>query len=105
MARGRAAGFQDHFGAIGSAEGARGIGVWILRENFCEGRDVGFESLPPITEGMEDDCAGAEDLLHARGIFSGDLDNHVHQFPRAESLADQRDRKSTRLNSSHEWIS
>jgi len=90
MARGRAAGFQDYFGAIGGAEGARGIGVWILRENFGEGRDVGFESLPPITEGMEDDCAGAEDLLHARGIFSGDLDDHVHQFRGAEGLADQR---------------
>ncbi len=39
---------------------------------------------------MEDDGAGAENLLHAGGIFSGDLDDHVHKFRCAEGLADQR---------------
>jgi hypothetical protein len=90
MARWRAAGFQDYFAAIGGAEGARRVGVGIFRENFGEGRGVGVESLPPVTEGMEDDGAGAENLLYARAIFSGDLDDHVHQFRGAEGLADQR---------------
>jgi hypothetical protein len=90
MARGRAAGFQDYFGAVGGAEGARGIGVGIFCQNFGERGGVRLESLPPITEGMEDDGAGAENLLYARGIFSGDLDDHIHQFRGAESLADQR---------------
>jgi len=39
---------------------------------------------------MEDDRAAAENLLHAGGVFSGDLHDHVHQFGGAESLADQR---------------
>ena len=90
MARGRAAGFQGYFGAIGGAEGARRVGVGILRENCGERGGVRIESLPPVAEGMEDDGAGAENLLHARGIFSGDLDDHVHEFWGAEGLADQR---------------
>ncbi len=90
MARGRAAGFQDYFGAICGAEGARGVGVGILGEEFGEGGGIGIERRPPIAEGMEDDGAGAEDLLHAGGIFSGDLDDHVHQFRGSEGLADQR---------------
>src|SRR5271154_4066395 len=90
MARGRAAGFQDYFGAIGGAEGAGGVGVGIGGENFGEGGLIGIESLPPVAEGMEDYRAGAEDLLHAGGIFSGDLDDHVDEFRGAEGLADQR---------------
>ena len=90
MARGRAAGFQDYFCAIGGAEGADGVGVGIFRQNFREGCGVWVESLPPVAEGMEDDGAGAENLLHARGIFSGDLDDHVDEFGGAEGLADQR---------------
>ena len=90
MAGGRTAGFQDYFCAIGGAEGARGVGVGIFGEEFGEGGGIGIEGRPPVTEGMEDDGAGAEDLLHARGIFSGDLDDHVHQFGGAEGLADQR---------------
>jgi hypothetical protein len=39
---------------------------------------------------MEDDRAGAQNLLDAHGIFSGDLDDHVHQLRRAEGLADER---------------
>ena len=90
MARRRTAGFQDYFGAIGGAEGARGVGVRIAGENFGERGRIGFEGRPPVTEGMEDDGAGAENLLHARGIFSGDLDDHVNQFGSAKGLADQR---------------
>ena len=90
MARRRAAGFEDYFGAIGGAEGAVGIGVGIVGENFGEGGDVGIESRPPVAEGMEDDGAGAENLLDAGGIFSGDLDDHVNEFRGAEGLADQR---------------
>jgi len=90
MAWGRAARFQDYFDAIGGAEGARRVGVGIFGENFRESRGVGVKSLPPVAEGMEDDRAGAQNLLHARGIFSGNLHDHVHQLRGAEGLADQR---------------
>ena len=90
MARGRAAGFQDYFCAIGGAEGAGRVGIGIFGENFCQGSGVGIESLPPVAEGMEDDGAGAQNLLHPGGIFAGDLNDHVHQLRGAESLADQR---------------
>jgi hypothetical protein len=39
---------------------------------------------------MEDDGAGAEDLLHAGGIFSGNVDDHVNELWGAKGLADQR---------------
>ena len=90
MARRRAAGFEDYFGAILRVEGAVGIGVGIFGENFGERGGIGIEGRPPVAEGMEDDGAGAEDLLDAGGIFSGDLDDHVNEFWGAEGLADQR---------------
>jgi len=90
MARWRAAGFQDYFDAIFGAEWARRVGAGIFRQNFGEGCGVRVETVPPVAERMEDDSAGAENLLHASGIFSDDLDDHVHQLRRAESLPDQR---------------
>jgi hypothetical protein len=88
MARRRAAGFQDYFDAIFGAEGARGVSVGILGENFRKRGGVRIESLPPVAEGMEYHRAGAQNLLHARGIFSGNLDDHVHQLRSTESLPD-----------------
>src|SRR5580700_8042307 len=90
MARWRAAGFQDYFHTICGAERARGLGIGIPSKNFRKGLSVRVESLPPVTEGMEHDGAGAQNLLYARGIFSGNLHDHVHQFRRTEGLADQR---------------
>src|ERR1700683_4188898 len=90
MARWRAAGFQDYFHTIRSAERARGLGIGILGENFRKSHSVRVESLPPVTERMEYDGARAQNLLHARGIFSRDLHDHVHQFRCAEGLAHQR---------------
>ena len=88
--RGRAARFEDCFGAILRAEWAGGIGVGIAGEQIRERGGVGLEALPPVAVGMEDDGAGAENLLDAAGIFSRDGDDHVHEFGGAEGLADQR---------------
>ena len=90
VARRGASGLEDYLAAIFLAERAGGIGVGIGGE---ERRELGWGSLdcvPPVTVGIEDDCAGVEDLLDAVGIFSCDADDHVDEFGGAESLADER---------------
>ena len=70
MARRGAGGFQDYFGAIFVAERAGGIGVGIGGEERGEFGSGGVDCVPPVAVGIEDDGAGAEDLLDAmRDLF------------------------------------
>lgn len=84
-----AGGFQDYLGAIFLPERARRIGVGIGGEDVCELGRGGVDWIPPVAVGIEDDCAGAENLLDAVRIFSGDADDHVDEFGGAEGLADE----------------
>ena len=90
LARRSAGGLEDYFGAIFLAERAGGIGVGIGGEKSCEFGWSGIDCVPPVAVGIEDDCAGAEDLLDAVRIFSCDVDDHVDEFCGAEGLADER---------------
>jgi hypothetical protein len=84
-----AGGLEDYFCAIFLAERAGGIGVGIGGEEMCELGWGGVDCVPPVAVGIEDDCAGAEDLLNAVGVFSCDADDHVDEFGGAEGLADE----------------
>ena len=90
VARGSAGGFEDYLGAIFLAERAGGICVGIGGEERGEFGCGGVDCVPPVAVGIEDDCAGAEDLLDAVRIFSCDADDHVDEFCGAEGLADER---------------
>ncbi len=90
VARGSAGGLEDYFCAIFLAERAGGVGVGIGVEERGEFGWGGVDCVPPVTVGIEDDCAGAEDLLDAVGIFSCDGDDHIDEFGGAEGLADER---------------
>jgi hypothetical protein len=85
-----AGGLEDYLGAILLAERAGGIGVGIAAEERREFGCGGVDCVPPVAVGIEDDCAGAEDLLDAVGIFSCDADDHVDEFGGAEDLANER---------------
>ena len=89
VARGSAGGLEDYFCAIFLAERAGGIGVGISVEEMGEFRWRGVDCVPPVAVGVEDDCAGAEDLLDAVRIFSCDADDHVDELSGAEGLADE----------------
>ena len=70
VARGSAGGFEDYFCAIFLAERAGGFGVGIGGEERGELGCGGVDCVPPVAVGIEDDCAGAEDLLDAmRDLF------------------------------------
>ena len=90
VARRSAGRFEDYLGAIFGPERARRLRVGIFAENLGKLRCVGVDRIPPVAVGIEDDGAGAEYLLDARGIFSGDADDHVDQFGGAECLPDER---------------
>lgn len=90
MTRRRAGGLKDYLGAIFRFERARGIRVGISRQKGCEVGWGGVDCVPPVTVGIEDDRAGAEDLLDAVRIFSCDADDHVDEFAWSEGLADER---------------
>ena len=90
VSSGSAGGFENCFGAIGGAEGARGLRVGICGEDGGEFGGSGVERVPPVAVGIEDDGAGAKDLLDARGIFSRDADDHVDELGGEERLADER---------------
>jgi hypothetical protein len=90
VARRKAAGLEDYFGAILGAECARRVGVGIFLQDFAQRDGVGFESGPPVAEGVKDDRSGAEDFLDPGEVFAGYADDHVHQLGGAESLADYR---------------
>jgi hypothetical protein len=89
VARGSAGGLEDYLGAIFLAERAGGLGVGIGGEERREFGWSGVDCVPPVTVGIEDDGAGAEDLLDAVGIFSCDANDHVDEFCGAEGLADE----------------
>src|ERR1700751_1954939 len=89
VARRSAGGFEDYLGAIFLSKRAGGVGVWISVEERGELGWGGVDCVPPVAVGIEDDCAGAEDLLDAVRIFSCDADDHVDEFGGAESLADE----------------
>ena len=90
VARRSAGGFEDCLGAIFLAERAGGIGFGIGGEERGEFGWGGVDCVPPVAIGIEDDGAGAEDLLDAVRIFSCDGDDHVDEFSGAEGLADER---------------
>jgi hypothetical protein len=90
MARRDAGGFEKDFGAVFGVEGTRGLCVGIGGEDFCERGGIGGDGVPPVSVGIEDDGAGAENFLDAGGIFTGDADDHVDEFGGAEGLADER---------------
>ena len=89
VARGSASRFQDYFGAIFPFERAGGIGVGISVEEGGKFGRGGVDCVPPVAVGIEDDCAGAEDLLDAGRVFSCDADDHVDELGGAEGLADE----------------
>ncbi len=89
VARRSAGGFEDYLGAIFLAERAGGIGVGISAEEGGEFGSGGVDCVPPVAVGIEDDRAGAEDLLDAVRIFSCDADDHVDELSGAEGLADE----------------
>ena len=89
VARRSAGGFEDYLSAIFLAERARGVGVGISVEERGEFEWGGVDCVPPVAVGVEDDCAGAEDLLDAVRVLSCDADDHVDEFCGAEGLADE----------------
>src|ERR1700677_2303839 len=80
VARRGAAGLEDYFGAILGAECARRVGVRIFLQEFAQSGGVGFESGPPVAEGMKDNRSGAEDFLNPGEVFAGYADDHVPQL-------------------------
>jgi len=84
-----AGGFEDYLGAIFLAERTGGIRVGISVEEGGKFGWGGVDCVPPVAVGIEDDCAGAEDLLDAVRVFSCDADDHVDEFGEAEGLADE----------------
>ena len=82
--------FEDYLGAIFGMERAGWLRVGILAENFGKLSWIGVDRVPPVAVGIEDDGAGAEYLLDARGVFSGDAHDHVDQFGGTECLPDER---------------
>jgi hypothetical protein len=89
VARRSAGGLEDNLGAIFLAERAGGVGVGISVEEGGEFGWGGVDWVPPVAVGIEDDCAGAEDLLDAVRVFSCDADDHVDEFCGTEGLADE----------------
>ncbi len=85
-----AADLKGNCGYLGRIEKTRGI---VIREKGKKSRDfilIGSETVPPVAITVIDDSAGAENLLHTRGILTRHAQDHIRKLGKAKRLLHDR---------------